>query len=737
MIPGARTPGTEVLMRTLLPRIAAGLLAAFAFLLVPTRAQALTVTAYGRTVPTAANSTEAVRIKPGDQVTFLGTGLDTVGEARFGTGSAAILQRLSGKLVVLVPPDATTGPASLYDRFGLAWSSFVDFELAPLVTKFARSVPEPATPADAIRGVPGNSVRITGANFIAVNDPSFTTAVYFPAAGGGWVAATVEFASQTTVQVTIPLQAVSGNLLVANPSGFVTTAGRFYLPPLVTGFNPTAAHVDDTVTLSGHSLLDVTSVTLGGKPATIVSGDATNVVIRVPALSDSAAVTVTTPGGSYLTATSLVLLPKVDGFTPAGGGPGTVVTLTGSGLLGTSKVMFGNTPGNQVTVVDSKTVTAVVPSSAFTGPITVTTPNGTAASAANFFAAPSIGDFTPQRARPGDLVTLTGPNLGDATRVEFAAGQVAAFSRQATNRITALVPDGAVTGPVKVTTPGGTATSALTFQVVGILPVVYDFTPRYGAPGTVVKVSGDNLSSPTSVLFNGKPATSFVAVGGTNVTVTVPDGASSGPISVVTAAGTAVSAQSFLVGNSADLAVSAQADTPSPVVGGAAVLTFTLRNLGPLPAENVSLGIALPSGVQVVEATSTSGTVDQLGLGLSVQPGTMPSGGQVTVTVRVKATGAGPQAFQAEAASDTPDLQPGNNAVGLTLTPQRPAITATRGVGTLTLSWPGSGFVPQGAPTPTGTWQDLAETPSSNGTTTSVNVPVDAAARFYRLRQGP
>ena len=84
-------------------------------------------------------------------------------------------------------------------------------------------------------------------------------------------------------------------------------------------------------------------------------------------------------------------------------------------------------------------------------------------------AAPTVAGFSPAARLPGTSVTITGTNLANATSVTF--GGVAAtgiFSDSAT-QVVAIVPSGAVTGPVAVTTAGGTATSASSFTVAALL----------------------------------------------------------------------------------------------------------------------------------------------------------------------------------------------------------------------------------------------------------------------------
>ena len=77
---------------------------------------------------------------------------------------------------------------------------------------------------------------------------------------------------------------------------------------------------------------------------------------------------------------------------------------------------------------------------------------------------PDITSFTPAAAAIGKKVTITGVNLGHASRVAFS-GTTAAIVSKSSTKIVVRVPVGAVTGPITVTTPIGTATSPGTFAV--------------------------------------------------------------------------------------------------------------------------------------------------------------------------------------------------------------------------------------------------------------------------------
>jgi len=77
-------------------------------------------------------------------------------------------------------------------------------------------------------------------------------------------------------------------------------------------------------------------------------------------------------------------------------------------------------------------------------------------------------------------------------------------------------------------------------------PVVSGFSPAEGLPGTIVTISGSNLAGITTVQFNGV-STMFASNSASELTATVPAGASSGVITVTGPGGTATSPGVFSV----------------------------------------------------------------------------------------------------------------------------------------------------------------------------------------------
>ena len=159
---------------------------------------------------------------------------------------------------------------------------------------------------------------------------------------------------------------------------------------------------------------------------------------------------------------------------------------------------------------------------------------------------PTLTRFNPTRGPVGARVTLTGTHLYEATAVAFNGVRAPEFEVVSGTSIEVIVPHGATSGPISVVAPGGTAVSTEPFTVVPP-PTLTRFTPTTGPAGTGVTLTGTHFLGATDVRFNGVRAAEFEVVSGTTIEAVVPPGATSGPISVVTPGGTAVSAEPFTV----------------------------------------------------------------------------------------------------------------------------------------------------------------------------------------------
>ena len=247
------------------------------------------------------------------------------------------------------------------------------------------------------------------------------------------------------------------------------------------------------------------------------------------------------------TVTIVVQLVQVSSFSPAGGAPGTEVTVNGQNFVGVDDVQL-NGQSTAFTVISSRKLTFIVPAGATTGKISVLAGVDNVSSAKEFVVAPRNITFTPSSGVAADVITISGENLGDVrTTVKFSGATAPVNARvemRSATTMTVVVPNTAVTGPISVSNIGGSASSASSFVVN---PSISSFTPSAGGFKTLVKVNGKGLGGATAVLLNGVNVGSFTQVSATQVSFSVPAGATTGKITVMTPSGMAVSSQNFSV----------------------------------------------------------------------------------------------------------------------------------------------------------------------------------------------
>src|SRR6058998_3938339 len=178
--------------------------------------------------------------------------------------------------------------------------------------------------------------------------------------------------------------------------------------------------------------------------------------------------------------------PTIASFAPALGKPGTQVIIRGSGFSTATEVKFDTAFADFSAASDSQMV-ATVPQDATTGPIRVTNPSGLGNSSSNFTVAPRIAKLDPTRGATNTTMTINGFNFTNTTRVLFN-NRTSVFTITQPTQIRATVPYGATNGPVTVVTTAGTAVSTNDFAVIGPAPIIDEFSPDAGAPGTTVAI---------------------------------------------------------------------------------------------------------------------------------------------------------------------------------------------------------------------------------------------------------
>ncbi|MEU7428330.1 IPT/TIG domain-containing protein [Streptomyces sp. NPDC040750] len=218
-------------------------------------------------------------------------------------------------------------------------------------------------------------------------------------------------------------------------------------------------------------------------------------------------------------------------------GGGALVTITGTNLANTSKVMFGNKPATNVTQVSPTQVTAISPSGTGTVGVTVTTPGGTSNPVPFFYVGAPFKSALGTVSGPlagGNTITISGTGLSTATSVSFG-GVTATPTVNSDSSLSVTVPAGAGAGPVPVTvTTAGGSNNGLTYTYVDA-PTIGSLTPTSGptSGGTAVTITGTNLDTTDSVTFGGTPAP-FAVINSTTLSAVTPPGTAGAADVVVT-----------------------------------------------------------------------------------------------------------------------------------------------------------------------------------------------------------
>jgi hypothetical protein len=413
---------------------------------------------------------------------------------------------------------------------------------ATYATQFTYCQAPSVTAMAPASGPQGTIVTFTGTN---LTDPDGRP----PVVRFGTAAGTVTAASPTSVDVEVP--AGTGNVQATLTTCGGSAAPRNYLycaAPTIASIAPTTGASNTLVTITGTNLIaagNPATVSFGGVPATVVSATATQMQVRTPAGPAGAVpVTATTCGGTVAAASlfTYCVAPTITGVAPSNGPAGTLVTITGTNLVGADgvdgTVRFGTVAA---TIVDSSPTALIV--AAPTGPangttlnVRVTTCGGTSPLGPTFTyqstttcVAPTISGISPAAASIGALVTITGTNLvgNDLAQPTVTFGVAAATIVTATStQVVVNVPASAGVVAVRVQTCGGTATSATPFTYCAV-PTISSINPASGPEGALVQVNGTNLvgaDGADPVVTFGTAAARLVNRTSTQLTVEAPAG---------------------------------------------------------------------------------------------------------------------------------------------------------------------------------------------------------------------
>ena len=401
--------------------------------------------AEGSTVGGQSVTLTGTGFRPGMQVLFDGD-LAVLVSVNPGGTSATVTSPPHAAGAVNVSVTTPGGSATLTNGY--------TYVVAPTVTAVAPDVgPAAGGQTVMLSGTgfrPGMQVSLGGgpAAIVSINPGGTSLTATTPAHAAGIV----------DVEVTTP----GGSDTLDDSYTFVDAPGLVSISP---DEGPAAGGTP--VTITGTDLTGTTEVTFDGIQASFLVVNDTTLTATTPVhAAGLVTVSVITPGGADTIAFTYVAAPTLSLVSPDNG-PATgltSVTLTGTGLTGTTDVTFDGLSATNVVVVSDTEVTVDTPAhAAGLVDVEVTTPGGadTLLNAFTYLAAPTLTVITPDNGPATGLtsVTLTGTGLTGTADVTFdglSATNVVVVSDTEVTVDTPAHAAGLV--DVEVTTPGGSAT---------------------------------------------------------------------------------------------------------------------------------------------------------------------------------------------------------------------------------------------------------------------------------------
>jgi hypothetical protein len=389
---------------------------------------------------------------------------------------------------------------------------------------------------------PGTTITINGTNFTGASAVNI----------GGQVA-TFTVVSATQITATIPAGVVGTSLSVTTPSGTGSTVG-FAPAPTITGFSPSAAAPGSVVTLTGANFITgaVSTVFIGGQPATFTVVSPTQITVTVPAGAAGSGATVTTVSGNASNA----------GFTV-------------------------NTPPAPPPPVAPVAPTAFQLGASPTLQSSLNLPYG--------LSLLTNGSPTP-------VFSLVGGNVPPGVNLSSSGMLSGTPTQQGTYTFTVSASNGA-----------GSTLSVITIVVGAPRPLATAVEQTTGGIGTPVVIRGYNFSGATGVSFGGIPALSFTIDNDGQITAILGAG-NSGPIVISTPNGTSVAPSSFVytpppapvIGSINPAAAESGDEDYRIVLRGRNFSQYATYLVLPETGTNASFSVPLPVVIESLTATEAT-----------------------------------------------------------------------------------------------------------------------------------
>ncbi len=385
-------------------------------------------------------------------------------------------------------------------------------------------------------GGAGTSITITGGGFGSVQGSNSVTIGGAPAAVTSW--------NDTQIQAQIPNGSGPGpQPVLINIGGQSGTSSGVTVTPAIATLTPSTGFAGDAVQIAGTNFGGLvawnSNVTFNGTQVQITNWTQSGIMVRISAGVTTGPVVVTAcnPDASWCGPTNGVVFtapttPTITTVSPVTSSVGSTVTIGGQNFGTTVGTVTFNGVAATPTTWGSEAIVTPVPQGATTGPVVVNA-GGTASNSYPFTISGGITGISPNEGASGTTVTISGTGFGASQSggtVTFN-GIAAPVSSWSDTSIVVTAPTAGTTGHVSVLSNGASTLG----PVYSYPPAITGLSPNSGPVGTLVTISGSNfgMSQSGSGIAFGQVSAFPTQWGQNSITVPVPVGTVSGPLSVV------------------------------------------------------------------------------------------------------------------------------------------------------------------------------------------------------------
>ncbi|MCG6187248.1 glycan-binding surface protein [Maribellus maritimus] len=354
--------------------------------------------------------------------------------------------------------------------------------------------------------------------------------------------------------LTIPQDAVEGLITLKTPQGDITTKTPItYSEPIsIDNFSPVSLKAGQEITISGDYLnlvkeiIFTDRIAVGDTAFTSQSRKELKLVVPQEAQTGKIAISngAEEPIIIYSSAELTVTLPAFATISPNPVKAGSSLTITGTNLDLVKQIVLGGDKTIAEFVSHSETTIELsVPEDTQDGKITMFPASmvGVESSEDLILVLPTVA-VSPTTVKNGQEITVTGTDLDLVDKVLFGGDTEGNIASATETEIKVVVPDAAVTGTVRFTTKAQKEVSGPEITIID--PVFSSFSPDESKANNTITIEGTDLDLVVDVKFAGEVSGVIESQTETQLQVTVPVGASSGLIQLITKNGNLIASSS-------------------------------------------------------------------------------------------------------------------------------------------------------------------------------------------------